>query len=184
MFETDTYSKLAGRTCVDTDEMKQRVINPGIIEAIFVQLQINILAARNLDVLKREIAYGQEHCRKATGLMPPDDIAIAADALGDDETVEFLHAALGMLTEAGEFAEIVFGAIFKSAGIDYVHVVEELGDQEWYMAIPRRVLDIHDSQVKSLNIRKLLARFPNKFSQDGALIRNLEKEREVLEGRG
>lgn len=44
-------------------------------------------------------------------------------------------------------------------------------------------LDININEIMEMNIAKLRIRFPDKFSQDNALNRNLEEERNSLEGK-
>jgi uncharacterized protein YabN with tetrapyrrole methylase and pyrophosphatase domain len=60
-------------------------------------------------------------------------------------------------------------------------VAEEVGDTLWYLAIVCRHLGMSFEQIMQQNIEKLRARFPDKFNQDDALNRDLNKERQTLE---
>lgn len=98
---------------------------------------------------------------------------------GHDQNL--LHAAMGIGTEAGEMLDQFKRVIFYGKDLDVVNVKEEIGDLMWYIAILVRELDLDFNEILQLNIDKLKARFPEKFTQDNALNRNLEKERSILE---
>ena len=77
-----------------------------------------------------------------------------------------LTAVIGMMSESGEFAEIVKKMTFQ--GKEYnnevrYHLVRELGDIMWYWCQACIALDWEPSQVIEENIRKLEARYPNGF---------------------
>lgn len=93
-----------------------------------------------------------------------------------------LHSVLGINSESGELANQLKRHIFYGKELDTVNLKEELGDLLWYVSIAMKVLGITYAEVMDLNIKKLKARYPDKFSQDKALNRDLDKERKVLEG--
>ena len=97
--------------------------------------------------------------------------------------MNLLHAAMGIGTEAGEMLDAFKRKIFYGKELDTVNVKEELGDLMWYMAILMRELDLDFEEVLQLNIDKLKARFPDKFTEHDALNRDLDKERSILEGK-
>jgi NTP pyrophosphatase (non-canonical NTP hydrolase) len=86
------------------------------------------------------------------------------------------HCAIGLFTESGEILEALL-----NPDLDYVNIREELGDSEWYQAIGYDALQINPEDNLQNNHDKLKARFPNKFSSDDAINRNLNLEREILE---
>lgn len=98
--------------------------------------------------------------------------------------MNLLHAAMGIGTEAGELLDAFKRKIFYGKELDVVNVREEVGDIMWYIAILIRELDMDFEEILQLNIDKLKARFPEKFTQEHALNRNLDQEREILEGNG
>lgn len=96
--------------------------------------------------------------------------------------MNLLHAAMGIGTEAGELLDAFKRKLFYGKELDVVNVKEEIGDIMWYVAILLRELDLDFHELLQLNIDKLRARFPEKFTETHALNRDLGKEREVLEG--
>jgi NTP pyrophosphatase (non-canonical NTP hydrolase) len=91
---------------------------------------------------------------------------------------EFMHAAMGMVTEVAEIVEALGSDLTIK---DYKHFIEELGDVRWYEAIFLRHLGVSAETVQAANIRKLATRYPDKFDSHAALNRDLEAERASLE---
>lgn len=100
--------------------------------------------------------------------------------VNDVDIQRLLHAAVGLCTETGEFQDQLKRHIFYGKDLDKVNLKEELGDILWYVALACNTLDIQMSEVMEKNIVKLKIRYPEKFTQDKALNRNLEAERKVL----
>lgn len=96
-------------------------------------------------------------------------------------TLRLLHAGMGLATEAGEFVDMLKKHIFYGKPLDVLNLVEELGDSCWYIAIACDALQVSFEDVMKKNISKLKARYPNKFTQEDALNRDLKRERETLE---
>lgn len=92
-----------------------------------------------------------------------------------------LHAGIGLATESGEFLGAIKKSVFYGKEIDTVNLKEELGDILWYMAIAMDALETDFETEMEKNIKKLKARYGEKFSSDLAEKRDLEKEREILE---
>lgn len=103
--------------------------------------------------------------------------------LGDGKPMRLLHAAVGMQTEAGEFTDQLKKHIFYGKPLDEVNLAEEIGDAMWYCALACNALNISLGDVMATNIAKLKARFPDKFTEDAANVRDLDAERKVLEGK-
>lgn len=97
-------------------------------------------------------------------------------------TIRLLHSALGITSEAGEFADALKKHIFYGKEIDRPNLKEELGDLMWYIGVACDELGISLEDVMETNIKKLRARYGGKFSEEKALNRNLDKERKILEG--
>jgi len=94
-----------------------------------------------------------------------------------------IHGALGVCTETGELQDIFKKFLIYGKPIDRTNVLEEIGDVLWYVNL---VLDAYGftwSEAFERNIAKLSARFPQKFSQNAALNRDLDAERAALEGK-
>ena len=94
---------------------------------------------------------------------------------------QLLHAAMGMVTESGEFIDALKKAIFYGKEIDKVNLREELGDILWYMALAMRELDTDFETEMQRNIEKLKQRYPDSFSLEKSEKRDIEKERKILE---
>lgn len=99
----------------------------------------------------------------------------------DGGIMDDLHMVLGMQTEAAEIADAYKKTIAYKKELDLVNVKEELGDILWYIA---NLCNIHGWDLRDImqtNIDKLKARYPEKFTEENALNRNLDKERAILE---
>ena len=120
-------------------------------------------------------------------------------ALTVDDSIQLLHGLIGKITEAGELASALQNSIVqmltidvtkieeseKSAvqilPIDFVNVVEEVGDGLWYDAIALDAMKLTINDAQFVNIEKLKKRFPDKFTEDKANKRDVKKEFETLE---
>jgi len=99
----------------------------------------------------------------------------------DDQRL--IHAAFGLCTEAGEFADAVKKYVFYGSKLDIVNLKEEMGDIFWYLAIAADALGTTFDEEQRRVIDKLKTRYPEKFTQEAAENRDLETERKVLEKR-
>ena len=92
-----------------------------------------------------------------------------------------MHMILGMQTEIAEIADTYKKHIAYGEELDLVNIKEELGDAMWYIA---NLCNLHGWDLCDLldtNIKKLEARYPEKFTTEKALNRDLIKERKILE---
>ena len=103
------------------------------------------------------------------------------ERLSSDGLKRLLHAGMGLSTEAGEFLDALKKHIFYGKELDRVNLAEEMGDVFWYCAIVASELGINFEDVMDKNIEKLKARYGEKFSEEKAETRNLDKERDILE---
>lgn len=78
-----------------------------------------------------------------------------------DFQVELLHMAVGISGEAGELLDAIKKHIYYDKPLDYVNVVEELGDLEFYMQGLRSRLGITRDATLTENMSKLGRRYPN-----------------------
>jgi NTP pyrophosphatase (non-canonical NTP hydrolase) len=92
-----------------------------------------------------------------------------------------LHMILGMLTEVGELADIFKKDLAYNKKIDWINAKEELGDLMWYVANFCNINNINLEEILQTNIDKLRTRYPEKFTEENAINRNLEAERIILE---
>ena len=96
-------------------------------------------------------------------------------------TNRLLHAAMGMCTESGEFTDGIKRNIFYHKPFNVVNLIEELGDILWYVSIAIDALGTSFEEVMQANISKLQKRYPEGFSDEKAINRNLEEEIKALE---
>jgi NTP pyrophosphatase (non-canonical NTP hydrolase) len=101
----------------------------------------------------------------------------------DREMTHLLHGSIGIATESGEILDAIKKHIYYGKPLDKVNLKEEIGDVLWYCALLLRNLDSSFEEVAETNIKKLRARFGDKFSEFDAQNRDLETERAILEGR-
>ena len=97
------------------------------------------------------------------------------------DNIRLLHGGMGISTEAGELLDALKKHIFYGKKLDYVNISEELGDILYYISICMNVLGISFEEVMEKNIEKLKARYPEKFTEDKAINRDLDTERKILE---
>jgi len=101
----------------------------------------------------------------------------------DTDLLDDLHMILGMQTEAAEIADLYKKHIAYGKTLDLVNLKEEIGDLMWYIA---NMCNLHGwdlLEILATNIEKLKARYPDKFTNEQALNRDLVKERDILEGK-
>ena len=82
-----------------------------------------------------------------------------------------LNAALGLTGEAGEFADLIKKINFHGHAQDNDHLIKELGDALWYIALAAQILDVDLETIMEKNIDKLLARYPNGFDEERSIHR-------------
>lgn len=98
-----------------------------------------------------------------------------------DKMIDLLHSGIGLATESGEFLDALKKTIFYGKQLDEVNLAEELGDLLWYIALAMTALDTDFEQQMQININKLKLRYPDKFTEELAEVRDLVSERELLE---
>jgi len=96
--------------------------------------------------------------------------------------LRILHAVMGLSTESGELLDAVKKHYFYGKPLDETNLIEEMGDIFWYLGVLADVLGTTFEEVQRLNILKLQKRYGEKFNKEGALHRDLEAERKILEG--
>lgn len=162
------YIEQAALTASDQyhgDLVPMRILNANII---------NFVAnGQRLDTIKKSLFYGRDN---GFGIIPgePD-----CSNLKDKRAQEILHGILGCATESAELFEQ-----FLTGKYDPVNIKEECGDILWYIAMLGRATGFTIEECMETNIAKLRKRFGEKFTEYDANNRDLNAEREVLEGSG
>jgi NTP pyrophosphatase (non-canonical NTP hydrolase) len=134
-----------------------------------------------LDEYKRALFYDNREKYALSGTDPL--------YLDNQPDIDLVHSIVGIVTETGEIGSALVKALddhrnhigSKHLVYDETNMREELGDLLWYIAIGCKALGVDMSAVADRNIEKLAARYPEKFTTEKALNRNIEAEREILE---
>ena len=79
--------------------------------------------------------------------------------------------------------DVVKKNVFYGKPIDWTNVIEEAGDLLWYLAVLARATNTPLEEIGRINIAKLQKRYPDKFTTEHAIHRDLDGERKVLEGK-
>lgn len=93
---------------------------------------------------------------------------------------DMMHGVLGLSTEAGELLDAVKKVVFYGKELDLTNIKEEIGDCLFYLELLCQAVGTTIEAEKKRNMKKLKARYGEKFSKEKADKRNLDKEREVL----
>lgn len=128
------------------------------------------------DHMKKHLIYDAD-CE----LSPPQSEFSPVDKGLTQRKMELLHHAIGKVTEAVECYEAVHAHVLKGEELDEVNVLEEIFDGHWYDAGLVRLLGYSFRKGWAANIAKLRKRFPDKFNESDAAVRNLTEERSILE---
>lgn len=100
-------------------------------------------------------------------LLEYKDLAIRTAAKGETEQQDLMHSACGLVTEVGELVDQYKRHIFYKKEYDKNHLIEEVGDVMWYLALGMEVLkcdltsyeeeDFLEETIKALNVESVLA---------------------------
>lgn len=153
-------------------------------------LALNIAAGTLLDIAKKNIFYGKEidfnRVQELIGTIKgsienPHTILSEGDNISIDPRI--LHGVIGNATEATELLEAILPTIASNGNepLDLVNIGEEIGDSEWYKAILTDATGLNLEDIQTTVIAKLKARYPDKYSDENALNRDLVVERAILE---
>lgn len=84
------------------------------------------------------------------------------------ESVNLIHAILGISGEAGELLDIIKKHVIHNKPLDLEHVKEELGDLEFYLEQLRQALSLSRTDTLQHNIKKLPKRYPVGYTDSHA----------------
>lgn len=82
-----------------------------------------------------------------------------------------INGAMGLCGEAGEFIDLIKKWQFQGHALDAEHLIKELGDVAWYMAIAATGIGVTLEHVLQRNIEKLRERYPDGFDPEHSLHR-------------
>lgn len=76
-----------------------------------------------------------------------------------------LNGLMGLNGESGECIDIMKKHLFQGHELDRKHLMEELGDCAWYLAVSCEALGVTLEEVLQKNIDKLKKRYPDGFDK-------------------
>jgi len=97
-----------------------------------------------------------------------------------DVNTRIFHSIVGICTESAEMVEAL-NSTLSGEELDTVNLLEECFDLDWYQFIMLDECDSSLEQIWNAGFTKLKKRYPNKFTSEDAINRDLETERQVLE---
>ena len=90
-----------------------------------------------------------------------------------DKKDVLINGVMGLCGESGEVIDIVKKHLAQGHELDKEKIIKELGDVAWYMAEIATVLDVELEDVLVQNIEKLKKRYPEGFSTENSLNREI-----------
>lgn len=176
--DTKTYVQEAIKTeSLDLEGIKKRLSSHNYQKDLYNSLDIFNKIGEVLDFHKKYVFYGKGSFEEVELESLPE---FSYNSKITDEEIRLLHAVLGIATEAQEMIDQIMN-IWKNKTLDKVNLGEEISDIFWYSAIVSDTLNQPFDKIMETNIKKLRARYGEKFSSEKAINRDLEKERSILE---
>lgn len=184
--DTKTYQKEAIRTDIeDYTEVQKRILaNKKDLTTVVNGF---LVSSSGMDLLKKKVMYNSDPLKllkldaelsKTLAEFPHNFVEeVAKDPLKS----QLFHYVIGVITEANEMM-VALGKAVTTGSLDLTNVGEEVADGNWYNALICERLGMDMGTLMERNIAKLKARYPEKFTEESATNRDLEKERKILEG--
>lgn len=123
----------------------------------------------------------ETHANMVQRLKSKDYEGIAERKTATLAIMDMDHAITGIFTEGGEMADALKRHFYYGTELDLVNLQEECGDIVWYLQLLVKALGTTLEEVMDTNEAKLKARYGDKFTEESAVNRNLEAERQILE---
>lgn len=181
------------QNCLRTESIPEQIFeNRMQEESMQMLLQLTQTAGMAADILKKGVFYGKDMSGLRSAMEEAFDEGPDADSdtkppaqgpLANKKKIRLLHAFLGMLSELAEMAEPLEQYVFEGKDLDDINMMEESGDHFWYHSVWLDALSFDMEEPMRRNIAKLAKRYPGQvFTEDAAINRDHEKERQELEG--
>jgi hypothetical protein len=174
--EVFDYMAEADKTC-------SIVWNPGYVNAADMAelLATVITAAEDMNRLKKLFFRGKAPSDVGLKLPTIEDSLDGLSLVVDNDDINIIHGIVGIITEAGEMAELLRDYLVQGKPFDRVHVLEEAGDVYWYLARALRGIGANLELMGTANIDKLHGRHGTSFDVFRDANRDLIAERAKLE---
>ena len=112
------------------------------------------------------------------------------NSYGNEERLRAIrinHAVIGLIGELGEIASVLQKWIYygKPFTVEEIQAkfADEGGDCQWYLALLFDVIGVPMEKILDANIAKLAVRYPEKFTELAAEIRDREAEAQAINSR-
>lgn len=88
-------------------------------------------------------------------------LALRTESCMNNDLDRILQGVMGLAGESGECVDLMKKHIFQGHSLDMEHLMKELGDVAWYLAITADSIGYTLEEVFEANIKKLEARYPD-----------------------
>lgn len=164
---------------VDHDVIRERAEKTNLISVLEWVASSACEDLKALDKVKKWMFYGKQ----MIGHTHPSSVLDARVRNFQSDEIDLIHSIIGIATEAGELLEALLARIDgpDALSFDRTNLAEEFGDILWYLGLGTAALGESFEHLQEMNQKKLRARFPEKFSEDAAINRDVAAERKLLE---
>lgn len=101
-------------------------------------------------------------------------LALRTESYMNNDFNRILQGVMGLAGESGECVDLVKKHIFQGHSLDSEHLMKELGDVAWYLAITADSIGYTLEEVLETNIKKLESRYPDGKFEAGKSINRKE----------
>lgn len=97
--------------------------------------------------------------------MTPENYADFVDTDGKKLSARDVQTlgGMGIAGEAGEVCDLLKKVVFHGKEMNRDDLLKELGDVQWYAQLIMNLYGITDGEVKTRNVVKLCARYPERY---------------------
>jgi NTP pyrophosphatase (non-canonical NTP hydrolase) len=178
--DNNEFARLCFRTSPsDLAPIKERIENIAIEYEMILLMERLVSLIAKLDHIKKYVFYGKQNPYIENILA--NGFRYNKPSNYSHKNIRIAHSVLGIATEGGELVDMLLKHIKHGFPIDEVNFIEELGDVEWYVAEGSTAINVPMSIIAGTVIEKLKTRFPEKYTDANAIIRDLSVERSLLE---
>ena len=101
-------------------------------------------------------------------------LALRTESHTNSDLDRILQGVMGLAGESGECVDLVKKFICQGHSLDSEHLMKELGDVAWYLALTADAIGCSLEDVLEINIKKLEARYSNGKFEAGKSINRKE----------
>lgn len=101
-------------------------------------------------------------------------LALRTESHTNSDLDRILQGVMGLAGESGECVDLVKKFIFQGHSLDSEHLMKELGDVAWYLALTADAIGCTLEEVLEANVKKLEDRYPDGRFEAGKSINRKE----------